>query len=151
MASDLAVSNVQFERPVRYEQLSTLMSQAHLCLGIFGTSATAQHGIPNKVFFGLATKRPVVTGDTAVMRENFTHGENIWLCPIGDAAARADSILELKHRADLREKVAQRGYELFLKEFSIDAIKQELVSIIADANKKRCDLQDVVSERSIID
>ena len=41
MASELAVSNVQFERPVRYEQLSHLMLQAHLCLGIFGTSAKA--------------------------------------------------------------------------------------------------------------
>ena len=146
MASDLAVSNVQFERPVRYEQLSHLMSQAHLCLGIFGTSAKAEHGIPNKVFFALATKRPVVTGDTPAIREIFTHGENIWLCPMGDAAALADSIVELKQRPDLRAKIAQKGYELFAREFSIDAIKQEIVSIVLDANRRSSELQEVVGE-----
>ena len=126
-------------------------SQAHLCLGIFGTSAKAQHGIPNKVFFALATKRPVVTGDTPAMREIFTHGENIWLCPMVDAAALADSITELKHRPDLRAEIAQKGYELFVREFSIEAIKQGLVAIILEANRRSCDLRDVLSEQSVID
>ena len=137
MASDLAVSNVQFERPVRYEQLSNLMSQAHLCLGIFGTSAKAQHGIPNKVFFALATQRAVVTGDTSAMREIFTHGENIWLCPTGNAAALADSISELKRCPDLRAKIAEKGHKLFVKEFSIKANKQGVAAIILDANMNR--------------
>ncbi len=132
MASNLAVANVQFERPVRYEQLSHLMSRAHLCLGIFGTSAKAQRVIPNKVFFALATQRAVVTGDTPAMREIFTHGENIWLCPMGDAAALADSITELKQRPDLRAKIAQKGYELFVRKFTINAIKKDIVAIVQE-------------------
>jgi glycosyltransferase involved in cell wall biosynthesis len=132
MASNLGVSNVQFEQPVRYEQLSNLISQAHLCLGIFGTSVKVQHGIPSKVFFALATQRAVVTGDTPAVRESFTHGENIWLCPTGDAAALADSITELKHRPDLRAKIAQKGYELFVRQFSINAIKTDIVAIVQE-------------------
>jgi glycosyltransferase involved in cell wall biosynthesis len=132
LVSDLGVRSVQFEGRVRFEELSMLMSQAHLCLGIFGTSAKAQHGIPNKVFFALATKRPVLTGDTPAMREIFAHGENIWLCPMGDAAALADAITELKQRPDLRAKIAQKGYELFLREFSINAIKTDIVAIVQE-------------------
>jgi glycosyltransferase involved in cell wall biosynthesis len=135
MASELAVSNVQFVRPVPYEQLSNLMSQAHLCLGIFGTSAKAQRVIPGKVLFALATQRAVVAGDTPAMREIFTHGENIWLCPTGDAAALADSIVALKHRPDLRAKIARQGHELFLRAFSIDAIKREIVAIVQDLSE----------------
>jgi glycosyltransferase involved in cell wall biosynthesis len=132
LVSDLGVCSVQFAGRAPFEELSMLMSQAHLCLGIFGTSVKAQHGIPNKVFFALATKRPVVTGDTPAMREIFAHGENIWLCPVGHAAALADAITELKQRPDLRAKIAQKGYELFLREFSIDAIKTDIVAIVQE-------------------
>lgn len=131
-ASDVAVSNVQFEPPVRYEQLPNLISQAHLCLGIFGTSAKAERGVPLKVLIALASNRPVLTGDTPAIREVFTHGENIWLCPMGNAAALAESIIELKHRPDLRAKLARQGHELFLKLFSIDAITKDIVAIVRE-------------------
>jgi len=132
MASDLAVTNVRFEAPVRYEQLSQMMANAHLCLGVFGTSAKAGRAVPLKVLIALATRRPVLTGDTPAIREVLSHGENIWLCPVGDATALADSIAELKHRPDLRGKIAQQGYELFVNEFSINAIEKEIVAIIQE-------------------
>ena len=130
MASDLVVTNVQFTRSVRYEQLPELMSQAHLCLGIFGTTAKAQRGVPLKVLIALASNRPVLTADTPAIREVFSHGENIWLCPVGNATALADSIVELKQCPDLRVKIARQGHELFLRAFSIDAIKKDIVAIV---------------------
>jgi glycosyltransferase involved in cell wall biosynthesis len=132
MAADLDVSNVQFERPVSLDQLPKLLSQAHLCLGIFGTSDKAQRGIPQKVLFALAMGLPVVTADTPAVRESFTHGENIWMCPIADAAALANSITELKHHPALRAKIARKGYDLFVREFSIDAIKKDIVLIVEE-------------------
>lgn len=132
MASDLAVSNVQFERPVPYEQLPQLMSQAHLCLGVFGTSAKAGRGVPLKILIALASNRPVLTGDTPAIREVFSHGDNIWLCPVGNATALADSIVELKQCPDLRVKIARQGHELFLREFSIEAIMKDVVPIVQE-------------------
>jgi glycosyltransferase involved in cell wall biosynthesis len=132
LVSDLAVSNVRFKAPMPYEQLTNAMSQAHLCLGIFGTSPKAQHGIPNKVFFAFAAKQPVVTGDTRAMREVFTHGENIWLCPPGDAQALAESLVELKHRPELRAKIAANAYEVFVRKFSINAISADIVAILRE-------------------
>ena len=135
MASELNVHNVHFKGRVPYENLPRLMSQAHLCLGIFGTCAKGQRVIPNKVFEALAMKRAVLTGDAPAIREAFTHGENIWLCSMGDAAALANAISELKRRFDLRENIARNGYELFVREFSIEATKKCVVSIIEEVQR----------------
>jgi glycosyltransferase involved in cell wall biosynthesis len=135
MVSELNIHNVEFKGRVPYEDLIGLMSQAHLCLGNFGTSGKGKRVIPNKVFEALALKRAVITGDAPAIREAFTHGENIWLCPMGDAEALADAISELKRRSDVRENIAHNGYELFVREFSLEATKKRIVSIIVEVQR----------------
>ena len=104
-----------------------------MCLGIFGTSPKAARVIPNKVFDALATARPVVTADTPAAREAFTHCHDAWLCPPGDAAALADALRTLRSDAALREKLAGRGYELFQRRFSLDAVSRDLTDVVLDA------------------
>ena len=54
---------------VNYEELADLMEQADICLGIFGTSDKAARVIPNKVFQALSAGKPLITRDSAAMRE----------------------------------------------------------------------------------
>jgi glycosyltransferase involved in cell wall biosynthesis len=143
MARELAVglSNVQFLGRVAYDQLPGLMSEAQLCLGIFGTTAKVQRVIPNKVFDALAVGRPVISADTPAIKEALTHGENVWLCPAGDGEALADAILTLKKDNGLRERIAENGHCYFKRHFSINAIAKELRfvigSLLCDRNKIR--------------
>jgi glycosyltransferase involved in cell wall biosynthesis len=140
LARDLGVSSVRFLGRRRYEELPALISRAHVCLGIFGTSGKARRVIPNKVFDALAVGRPVITGDTPAAREALTHGVDGWLCPVGDPEALADAIVMLRDDVVLRERLAARGQELFGRRFSIDAIARDVTAVFEDALAIRHDL-----------
>jgi glycosyltransferase involved in cell wall biosynthesis len=117
----LGVSNVRFLGKHQYEELPALMAASHLCLGVFGTSGKAARVIPNKVFDALAVARPVLTADTAAVREVLTQSENAFLCPAGDAEALATAIIAVK-ADDRSRRVAEHGHDLFLRRFSIEAL-----------------------------
>ncbi len=133
LAEDLQVRSVRFVERVPYERLAEMMSESHVCLGIFGTTPKAARVIPNKVFDALAVGRPVVTADTPAVREVFTHGENIWLVPAGDEKALTEAILTLKNDTALRHRLAANGHALFKERFSIDAISRDITRIILEA------------------
>lgn len=132
LAEDLQVGSVRFVGRVPYERLAEMMSESHVCLGIFGTTPKAARVIPNKVFDALAVGRPVVTADTPAVREIFTHGENIWLVPAGDEKALAEAIITLKSDGALRHRLAANGHAIFKERFSIDAITHDITRIILE-------------------
>jgi glycosyltransferase involved in cell wall biosynthesis len=109
------------------------MADSHVCLGVFGTSGKAQRVIPNKVFDALATARPALTADTEGVREVLVHGDNAYLCPPGDPGALAEAITALKCDEELRNRIAQRGHELFRERFSIAALSRDAAAVMLDA------------------
>jgi glycosyltransferase involved in cell wall biosynthesis len=132
-AERLGVKTVAFLGWVPYENLPILMSQSHVCLGIFGTPPTTQRVILNKVFDALAVRRAVITADTLAIGEaGLVHGEHLWLCAAGSGEALADAIVKLKHDTCLRETIAENGYRYFCSHFSIDVIAKEMVPVIRE-------------------
>src|SRR5262249_52268732 len=59
-ARDAGLANVRFVDWMPYGNLGAIVASAHICLGIFGTSAKAQRVIPNKVYQAAATGRPII-------------------------------------------------------------------------------------------
>jgi len=51
------------------------------------------------------------------------------LCEVANPEALADSILELRDNKKLADKIADNGYKLFKKEFSIDAISRKCLDV----------------------
>lgn len=132
LAEELSLKTVTFLDPMPYADLARLMAQSDVCLGVFGTTAKTQRVIPNKVFDALAAGRAVVTGDTPAVREVLVHGEQAWLCPVGNSRALADALVTLRRDADLRAGLARKGYELFRRQFSLAAIAEDLAAIVAE-------------------
>jgi len=130
LAKNLGVTSIEFLGRVPYRQLPELMSAAHLCLGIFGTTPKAQRVIPNKVFDGLAMRRPVLSGDTTAVRECLVHGKHIWLCPPGNSEALADAIVHLKNNKTIRNEIANNGFRLFQSFFSKKVLQQEITNTV---------------------
>ncbi|HBH32943.1 MAG: glycosyltransferase [Desulfofustis sp. PB-SRB1] len=78
---------------VAYDQLHEHIDRADICLGIFGTSGKAGRVIPNKVFQGLMVGKPLITRDSAAIRELVDEKmRGVYLVPAGDAPALARAI-----------------------------------------------------------
>ncbi|OGX30928.1 MAG: hypothetical protein A3D27_03505 [Omnitrophica WOR_2 bacterium RIFCSPHIGHO2_02_FULL_46_37] len=133
LAKNLEIRNVEFINWVSYEDLSNQIAEADLCLGgHFSTAQKAKRVIAGKTFMYLAMKKPVIAGDNPANREVFIHAKNIYMCEMGNALSLADAILKLKENADLKDTVAQAGFDLFKELFSNKKTQERLSKIIAD-------------------
>jgi len=125
LTDHLKIKNVSFIDWVNYGDLPHHIQRADICLGIFGTTCKAQRGIPIKVYETLAMKKPVITGASPAAKEVFKHNVNCILCEMGNPEALADSILLLKENKDLREEIAEAGFNLYQDLFSSERIATE--------------------------
>jgi len=134
LAKQLDVKNVSFLEPRPYEAVPEFLAEADLCLGIFGDTAKARRVVPTKAFDVLAMAKPLVTGMSPAMQElGFEDRRNARLVEMGNPAAIADAILELRGDEALRRKIAENGYSLFREAFTPKVIGASLKSILESA------------------
>lgn len=120
------LKNIIFKNPIPYNNLITVIANADICLGIFGSSNKAQNVIPNKVYEALAMKKALITGNTKASIAILKNKENAILCKTGNSKEIAESILLLKNNPKLREKISKNGYELFKNNFTTKKIGYRL-------------------------
>ena len=110
LAEQLGVENIEFLSKAPFQQLSDYIADADIVLGVFGDTSQARKAMANKVLEGLAMQKPVVTGDTMSIRENFSHKEHLWLVPLGDARALTEALIFLSADKKLMARLAEAGY-----------------------------------------
>lgn len=130
LAASLNITTVTFHDRVDYPTLAENINEADVCLGVFGRSPKADVVIPNKVYEAVACRKPVITADSAAVRELFTHDESIVLVPPEDPAALADAILKLIDSEGYRMRIAHHAYDIFKHQFSQPQFGRELLSIL---------------------
>jgi glycosyltransferase involved in cell wall biosynthesis len=130
LARQLSLTRTSFSGSVELEQLPILMSQADICLGVFGKSDKAKRVIPNKVYAALAMRKPVITGDSPAIRSHFEHRRHLYTVPMADPQALAEGITELVRDAQLCSRMAQEGYELFRAEYTTQRIGERLRAVL---------------------
>lgn len=102
MLSDHPLERMTWIPWVEYEQLKDSIAMADLCLGIFGDTAKAGRVIPNKVFQVIAAGKPLITRDSAAIRELLDSGtEMVSLVHPADPEELATKIKDLATRQEL--------------------------------------------------
>ncbi len=129
LSERLGLKNTVFKDMLDPIHLRQEIADTDVCLGIFGDTPKTPLVIPNKVYESLAMGKAVITADTSAIRELFSDSDII-LIPAADAAALAGAILNLKNNSIIREGIAWRGHEKFMKSASYQVIGEELVTII---------------------
>jgi len=126
------LSNIEFHPAVTYENLAELMSEASVCLGIFGETQKAGMVIPHKVYEALALGKAVISADTPAARELLADGKTAVLCPPGDPQALAAAIMLLKEDESLRQFIGVNGRNLFKEKCLPETLGKKLASWVED-------------------
>jgi glycosyltransferase involved in cell wall biosynthesis len=88
-----------------------------------------REGVPKSLIEGASCGRPIVTTDMPGCREICRTGENGFLVPPRDPAALAAAIVRLLGDPLLRRAMGSRGREIAQREFSLDRIVAETLSV----------------------
>src|SRR3989338_3366086 len=113
-----------------YKDLIEKISEADICLGMFGDTDKAKRAGAFKVVESMAMEKAFVTGDTAAMREFLVDGRDCLFCKIADAKDLAEKILVLKNNEELRQRLAKQGYQRYLELLTPKVLGKELKEMV---------------------
>lgn len=122
LAQQLGADNVTFVGWVEKTHLARRLAPSDVCLGVFGRQRQGMVTVPNKVYEGLAMRKPVITGRTPAAEAVFESGRHLLLVPLEDPAALADAIRQVRDDAALRDRLAQAGYRLYQERYTPTAL-----------------------------
>ena len=124
-----AGSNIKFLSAHSYSDYLSMLGQADVALGIFGTTPKATRVIPCKVYDALVVGTPVITADTPAVRGLLEHGHNAILVPPGNPDALAQAIIALKQNPVWRKQLAQSGQRTYAQVGTPEVIGRQLRTI----------------------
>ncbi len=116
------LNNVSFIDWLPRNGLAVHIAHAGICLGAFGVTPQSLMTVHNKIYECTAMAKPVITGDSAAVRQAFLPGEEIWVTPRQNPEALAEAIEILASDPDLRRSFGEKGYERYLREYSLEQL-----------------------------
>ncbi len=129
MAKKYKLTNVNFYGWFDYTKLIEKINTFDVCLGIFGNSVKADFVIPNKIFHYAALKKPIITKDTAGIREIFDGKNDVFLIP-NDPQKIANAILELKNNKTKRNEMSENCFSIVAQNYNEVEIAKRLVNFL---------------------
>ena len=131
LAEERRLTNVSFLPPVPISALPEAIAQADICLGgHFHTNPKADRVIPGKIYQILAMARPLIAADTTANRVLLNHESTAMLCEPDNPDGLAETIRTLSQDADLRQRLASNGRQLYEESASETVITQALSQIL---------------------
>jgi glycosyltransferase involved in cell wall biosynthesis len=86
-----------------------------------------REGTPRTVLEAMATGRPIITTDAPGCRETTLDGDNGLLVPIKDAPALAEAMARLADDRALRERMANRSYEIAKERYDVQLVNRDML------------------------
>jgi glycosyltransferase involved in cell wall biosynthesis len=126
------LSSVEWLGVLTMDELRARTLAADVCLGVFGASGKAARVVPNKVYDALACGRPIVTADTAGIREALHDGEDALLVPAGDGASLAAALVRLLDEGE-RARLGAAALATYRRAFTPAAVAGTLLEGLAGA------------------
>jgi glycosyltransferase involved in cell wall biosynthesis len=97
------------------------LTQADLCLGVFGNTLHSRITVQNKIYEALIMGKPLLTGDSDALRQIFEPGKHLYVCERTPEAI-AQSILYLRDHYDERIALAKQGREFVIQHYTIEVL-----------------------------
>lgn len=142
LSKDLKIEDkIEYIDWIPFKKLPEIIHSADIVLGgHFGNSGKASRVVSNKTFQIIAARKPTIISDSpASISAGFIDKHNAILCKTGNAIDLARAILELKNNPELREKIANGGYELFKQKYSTQKIGAKMKEILRQQTEDKED------------
>ena len=120
-AKELDLNNIRF---------IDAMTEADCCLGIFGDNPRTLRVLTNKVIETLAVAKPLISAKNKPVQELLKDGESAILINRADPQAIAEAILLLKNKPKLRQRLGQKGYEIYKQYCAMEQFSNRLKMVI---------------------
>jgi glycosyltransferase involved in cell wall biosynthesis len=120
LADEYHLPNVTFIRWMDKDALVQHLASTDVCLGAFGRVTQSYITIHNKIYEGLALGKPVITAENPAVKEQFVHGEHLYLCGRDEPQQLADAIMTLRNNPSLRTKLSQEGSAAFQQHYTVE-------------------------------
>lgn len=115
------------------EELNNELNKASVILGIFGDGKKTDRVVPNKVFQGMAVRKPVITKRTPAVEGLLKH--NVLMVE-NEPKSIAESILGLMKSSHLAKTLAVSSYEVYRKNFTPLVLGGKLHKVFKALNEK---------------
>ncbi len=108
-------------------ELRKKTQECHLSLGQLSNHDRLNRTIPHKSFESAVMKIPYLTARNKAVLELFKENETCFCCNPADAQDLAKKILAIKSKPELREKIAENAYQLYLQELTPKILAEKLL------------------------
>ncbi|MGW8252137.1 MAG: glycosyltransferase, partial [Anaerolineales bacterium] len=132
LAQGYGLRNVTFIDWLDREELVEHIARADLVLGVFGSTQQNLLTNNNKIYEGFAMRKAVISARTPALPEVLQHGVHLYLCQRGDPQSLAGAIRELRRDPELRQRLADNGWQVFQQHFDVNHIGQQFASILQE-------------------
>lgn len=116
------------------------ISEADICLGVFGNTSQSLVSINNKIYECMAMGKAIITGESEAISNLFGPSKPLLLVRRENHKDIADAILLLKNNDNLRKILAESSKSEFCNRFSTDKIgcdlRKQLLFIRSQTNLK---------------
>ncbi len=133
LVEHLGLQNVSFRHGYfSREDLLAMQARSTIMLGVFGDTDKTRYVVPNKVYEALALGRPLITAESAAVREFLTPGEHLIVVPPADPNALAAAIRALLNDPAGQTRLAQAGRRRIEEAFMPEHIGAQLRTLLEE-------------------
>jgi len=138
LANSYGLANLTFTEWMEVDELVQRVACADVILGTFGITPQALMTMQHKIHEALAMAKPIINGESPVMRSTLQHGETIYLCERQNPRALADAILALRDDPRLRSQLSKQGYTFYQENLTLEQTGEKLTGFLEEivAQKK---------------
>ena len=123
------LKNVKFIEWMDQKNLIQYINRADVCLGAFGDTLQSLMTVQNKIYECMAMGKTVITGDSPVIRGEFTQFTDLIISE-RNSISLAGAITLLKGHPEIRKKISMNSFLKFKENYSLICIGKKMIAFL---------------------
>ncbi|MFH0970347.1 MAG: glycosyltransferase family 4 protein [Candidatus Diapherotrites archaeon] len=129
LAEELGLQNIKFLGKKPYSEVPSLLNQADIALGIFGSGEKANRILPTKMYEAMALAKPSITARSEGVQEILTDGKSVVMVEPHDDKGLAEKIAWLAKNPQKAVEIGKNAHSIFLAKATPQKIGERIIEL----------------------